>query len=76
MPPRPMGGGLLSAAGTKPPLVDVLKPQQPYPKEVHEKFRRKIFLLNASREFTKGDPKNFIPDSAIGRIATQPVHPR
>jgi len=36
---------------------------------VHEKFRRKIFLLNASREFTKRDPKNFIPDSAIGRIA-------
>ena len=29
----------------------------------------KLFLLNASREFTKGDPKNFIPDDAIARIA-------
>ena len=29
----------------------------------------KLFLLNASREFTKGDPKNFIPDVAITRIA-------
>jgi type I restriction-modification system DNA methylase subunit len=28
-----------------------------------------LFLLNASREFTKGDPKNFIPDDAISRIA-------
>jgi hypothetical protein len=29
----------------------------------------KLFLLNASREFTKGDPKNHIPDDAITRIA-------
>ena len=29
----------------------------------------KLFLLNASREFTKGDPKNYIPDDAIRRIA-------
>jgi type I restriction enzyme M protein len=29
----------------------------------------KIFLLNASREFAKGDPKNYIPDDAILRIA-------
>jgi type I restriction enzyme M protein len=29
----------------------------------------KLFLLNASREFVKGDPKNFIPDDAIVRIA-------
>jgi len=29
----------------------------------------KLFLLNASREFTKGDPKNFIPEDAIARIA-------
>jgi type I restriction enzyme M protein len=28
----------------------------------------KLFLLNASREFTKGDPKNYIPDDAIIRI--------
>ena len=35
------------------------------PKEKHGK----IFLLNASREFTKGDPKNYISDDAILRIA-------
>jgi type I restriction enzyme M protein len=29
----------------------------------------KLFLLNASREFTKGDPKNFISEDAIARIA-------
>lgn len=29
----------------------------------------KMFLLNASREFVKGDPKNYIPDDAITRIA-------
>jgi type I restriction enzyme M protein len=29
----------------------------------------KLFLLNASREFAKGDPKNYIPDDAIIRIA-------
>jgi type I restriction enzyme M protein len=33
------------------------------------KQRNKIFLLNASREFEKGDPKNFIPDKGITRIA-------
>lgn len=31
--------------------------------------RGKLFLLNASKEFTKGDPKNFIPPDAIARIA-------
>lgn len=29
----------------------------------------KLFLLNAGREFEKGDPKNFIPESGIARIA-------
>jgi type I restriction enzyme M protein len=29
----------------------------------------KLFLLNAGREFVKGDPKNYIPDEAILRIA-------
>ena len=29
----------------------------------------KLFLLNASREFVKGDPKNYIPEDAIARIA-------
>jgi len=33
------------------------------------KQRNKIFLLNANREFEKGDPKNFIPDEGIARIA-------
>ena len=31
--------------------------------------RGKLFLLNASREFTKGDPKNYLSESAILRIA-------
>lgn len=30
--------------------------------------RGKLFLVNASREFTKGDPKNFLPDESIRRI--------
>ena len=29
----------------------------------------KLFLLNASRDFAKGDPKNYLPDNAILRIA-------
>jgi len=31
--------------------------------------RGKVFLLNASREFAKGDPKNYITDEGIARIA-------
>jgi type I restriction enzyme M protein len=31
--------------------------------------KEKLFLLNAGREFTKGDPKNYISDEAILRIA-------
>jgi type I restriction enzyme M protein len=31
--------------------------------------RGKLFLLNASRDFAKGDPKNYISDDAIMRIA-------
>jgi type I restriction enzyme M protein len=31
--------------------------------------RGKIFLLNANREFEKGDPKNYITDEGIVRIA-------
>jgi len=33
------------------------------------KRKHKVFLLNASREFEKGDPKHYIPDEAIARIA-------
>jgi type I restriction enzyme M protein len=29
----------------------------------------KMLLLNASRDFVKGDPKNFLPDEAVTRIA-------
>ena len=29
----------------------------------------KLLLLNASREFVKGDPKNYLPEDAISRIA-------
>ena len=31
--------------------------------------RNKVFLVNASRIFEKGDPKNFIPDTGIKQIA-------
>jgi len=29
----------------------------------------KVFLLNATKEFTKGDPKNYLSDDAVMRIA-------
>jgi type I restriction enzyme M protein len=32
--------------------------------------RDRLFLLNASQEFTKGNPKNFLADDAVTRIAT------
>jgi type I restriction enzyme M protein len=35
-----------------------------------EKQKDKLFLVNASRVFAKGDPKNYIPDDGIERIAT------
>jgi type I restriction enzyme M protein len=31
--------------------------------------RGKLFLLNAKNEFTKGEPKNYLTDEAIARIA-------
>jgi len=31
--------------------------------------KNKIFFLNASKEFIKGDPKNYIPDEGIRKIA-------
>lgn len=31
--------------------------------------KERLFLLNAATEFAKGDPKNYIPDEAIVRIA-------
>jgi type I restriction enzyme M protein len=31
--------------------------------------RDKVFLLNAAREFAKGDPKNYITDEGVERIA-------
>ena len=34
-----------------------------------EGARGKLFLLNATNEFTKGDPKNYLTDQAIVRIA-------
>jgi type I restriction enzyme M protein len=34
-----------------------------------EDRKGKLFLVNASREFAKGDPKNYIPEDAILRIA-------
>jgi len=34
-----------------------------------KKQKNKIFLVNASQIYEKGDPKNFIPDAGIERIA-------
>jgi type I restriction enzyme M protein len=31
--------------------------------------QKKLLLLNASQEFTKGEPKNYIPSAAVQRIA-------
>jgi type I restriction enzyme M protein len=47
---------------TAPGIVLVLNKAKP------EKYKGKIFLLNASRDFAKGDPKNYIPAGAIDRI--------
>ena len=48
---------------TAPGIVLFLNKAKP------KKRQRKFFLLNAGREFAKGDPKNYIPDEAIVRIA-------
>jgi type I restriction enzyme M protein len=48
---------------TAPGIVIVLNKAKP------KERQGKLFLLNASREFVKGDPKNYIPEDAIVRIA-------
>ena len=48
---------------TAPGVIVVLNKAKPKDRQ------GKLFLLNASREFVKGDPKNYIPDDAIQRIA-------
>jgi len=48
---------------TAPGIILVLSLAKP------KERKEKVFLLNASREFAKGDPKNYIPDDAIRRIA-------
>jgi type I restriction enzyme M protein len=48
---------------TAPGIVIVLNKAKPKAQQ------GKIFLLNASREFVKGDPKNYIPEDAIVNIA-------
>ncbi|MBI5571113.1 MAG: SAM-dependent DNA methyltransferase [Desulfomonile tiedjei] len=48
---------------TAPGIIIVLNQAKPKGRRNH------LFLLNASREFAKGDPKNYIPTDAIGRIA-------
>ena len=49
---------------TAPGIVLFLNKQKP------DALKNKLILLNANREFEKGDPKNFIPDAAIKRIVT------
>jgi type I restriction enzyme M protein len=48
---------------TAPGIILVLNRTKP------KERKDKLFLLNAGREFTKGDPKNYISDDAIRRIA-------
>jgi type I restriction enzyme M protein len=36
----------------------------------NKKHKGKIFLINASKEFVKGEPKNYITNSGIDKIAT------
>jgi type I restriction enzyme M protein len=47
---------------TAPGIIIVLNKAKPKDR------RGKLLLLNASRDFVKGDPKNYIPDEAIMRI--------
>jgi len=48
---------------TAPGIVLFLNRSKPKPRQ------GKVFLVNASQIFEKGDPKNFIPDTGIQRIA-------
>ena len=48
---------------TAPGIVIVINKEKPSERQ------GKLFLLNASREFVKGDPKNYIPAEAVVRIA-------
>ena len=48
---------------TAPGIILVLNKAKP------KERQGKLLLLNAGREFVKGDPKNYIPDDAILRIA-------
>lgn len=47
-----------------PGIVLFLNRQKP------EEQRKKLFLVNASREFTKGNPKNYLNEGAVERIAS------
>jgi len=48
---------------TAPGIILVLDKAKP------KERRNKLFLINASGDFTKGDPKNYLADDAITRIA-------
>lgn len=49
---------------TAPGIVIFLNKNKP------AKLKNKIFLINASHEFEKGDPKNYISEAQIKKIAT------
>jgi type I restriction enzyme M protein len=48
---------------TAPGIILVLNRAKP------KEQQGKLFLLNATNEFTKGDPKNYLADDAIARIS-------
>jgi type I restriction enzyme M protein len=47
---------------TAPGIILILNKAKPKDR------KGKLFLVNAGRDFTKGDPKNYLPDESIGRI--------
>jgi type I restriction enzyme M protein len=49
---------------TAPGIIIFLNKNKP------AKLKDKIFLINASKEFVKGDPKNYISEDQIKKIAT------
>src|SRR5262249_41619434 len=48
---------------TAPGIILVLNKAKP------KERKDKVFLLNATNEFTKGDPKNYLADDAVARMA-------
>ena len=75
---KPSANGLLSRTSSRAssicPKISSTTPQPQVSscsltRPSQEPGRSRVFLVNASRIFEKGDPKNFIPPEGIARIA-------